>query len=224
METILLVEDEKTMSMIIADMLHKEGYNVITAYDGAEGLEMFRHYRPHAVIADIMMPNMDGYEMVNRLRRNDSQTPVLFLTAKSAISDLVKGFELGANDYLKKPFSMEELLVRLKALMRRNMTQPETLRIGKYEFNAAMQTLRRNGQTITLTHFETLILQELATHPNEVLEATKLMVTVWQNDNPYYLNRLHGFIFKLRKYLAGDPNVTIMNIRGIGYKLKIDNM
>lgn len=181
-------------------------------------------WQPHAIIADVMMPLMDGFEMVRRLRRTDSQTPVLFLTAKSAISDLVRGFELGANDYLKKPFSMEELLVRLKALIRRNNARPETLRIGKYEFNPALQTLKGCGQNITLTHFETLIWKELATHPNEVLEATQLMITLWQNDNPYYLNRLHGFIFKLRKYLKGDNDVTIMNIRGIGYKLKIGTM
>lgn len=222
MDNILLVEDEKTMSMIIADMLKREGFSVMTAYDGEEGLDLFKRYRPQAVIADVMMPKLDGFEMVNRIRNIDSQTPVLFLTAKSAISDLVKGFEIGANDYLKKPFSMEELLVRLKALLRRNGTLTDSVRIGLYTFNAARQTLKGNGQTITLTHFEALILEELAKHPNEVLEASRLMITVWQNDNPYNLNRLHGFIFKLRKYLAGDPNVSIMNIRGIGYKLKID--
>ncbi len=221
-DTILLVEDEQTMSRIIADVLRREGFSVLTAYDGKEGLTMYRKHNPKAIIADVMMPNMDGFEMVNKIRHADEQTPVLFLTAKSAISDIVKGFEIGANDYLKKPFSMEELLVRLKALLRRNNNYPESINIGKYEFNAALQTLRGCGETIELTHFEALIMQELATHPNEVLEASKMMIKVWQNDNPYYLNRLHGFIFKLRKYLAGDPKVSILNIRGIGYKLKVE--
>lgn len=223
MDNILLVEDEKTMSMIIADMLRREGYNVIEAFDGQQGLDLFRRHRPQAVIADVMMPKLDGFEMVSRIRHIDTNTPVLFLTAKSAITDLVKGFEIGANDYLKKPFSMEELLVRLKAMLRRNAVQPNSVKIGKYTFNPAHQTLKGYGQSITLTHFEALILQELALHPNEILDASKLMITVWQNDNPYNLNRLHGFIFKLRKYLAADSTVSIMNIRGIGYKLKTDN-
>ena len=104
-DTILLVEDEQTMSRIIADVLRREGFSVLTAYDGKEGLTMYRKHNPKAIIADVMMPNMDGFEMVNKIRHADEQTPVLFLTAKSAISDIVKGFEIGANDYLKKPIS-----------------------------------------------------------------------------------------------------------------------
>ena len=221
-DKVLLVEDDSTLSYIVEDALIREGFDVTTSRNGEVGLRKFEEINPDVVIADVMMPNTDGFEMVNKIRHADEQTPVLFLTAKSAISDIVKGFEIGANDYLKKPFSMEELLVRLKALLRRNNNYPESINIGKYEFNAALQTLRGCGETIELTHFEALIMQELATHPNEVLEASKMMIKVWQNDNPYYLNRLHGFIFKLRKYLAGDPKVSILNIRGIGYKLKVE--
>ncbi len=217
---ILLVEDEATLSMIVADMLRREGYEVMQARDGVEGLPLFEAERPDAVIADVMMPRMDGFQMVKRLRKADDVVPVLFLTARGAIDDIVAGLELGANDYLKKPFSMQELLARLKALLRRRHQDQEELEIGSYRLRVAPQQLVRGTQARELTHFEVLILKELAMHKNEPVEASRLMKAVWQNDDPYNLNRLHGFIFKLRRYLAADPEVAIINLRGIGYKLK----
>lgn len=216
---ILLVEDEATLAMIVEDMLCREGYTVVTARNGEEGLEAFAREKPHAVIADVMMPRMDGFEMVKRMRRTDYDTPVLFLTARSAIDDIVTGFELGGNDYLKKPFRMEELLVRLKALLRRGQKKPEETSIGRYTFSHSAQTLTLNGRQRELTYFESIILNVLATHRNEAVDARTLMMQVWQNDDPYNLNRLHGFIFKLRRYLSADASVSIVNIRGIGYKL-----
>lgn len=217
---ILLVEDEATLSMIVADMLRREGYEVTLARDGLDGLRRFEEDKPDAVIADVMMPHLDGFQMVKRLRRSDDRVPVLFLTARSSIDDIVTGLELGANDYLKKPFSMQELLARLKALLRRHHQDAEELAIGSYRLRVAAQQLIRGSHIRELTHFEALILKELATDKNEPVEASRLMKAVWQNDDPYNLNRLHGFIFKLRRYLADDPEVAIINLRGIGYKLK----
>lgn len=220
--SILLVEDEATLAMIIADMLVREGYEVILAANGAEGLDVFMSGCPDAVIADVMMPRMDGFEMVRRIRAVNGEVPVIFLTAKSAIDDIVEGFELGANDYLKKPFRMEELLVRLKALLRHVSPTDGKLTIGSYTLNPATQMLSFGNKNRELTHIETVLLKLLAGNINHTVEARTMMMAIWQNDDPYNLNRLHGFIHKLRKYLAADPSVTIMNIRGIGYKLRIE--
>ncbi len=217
---ILLVEDEATLSMIVADMLRREGYEVVEARNGFEGLRLFEAEKPDAVIADVMMPHIDGFQMVKQLRKTDDRIPVLFLTARGAIEDIVTGLELGANDYLKKPFSMQELLARLKALLRRHHQNQEELSIGSYRLRIAPQQLVRGNHIRELTHFEALLLKELAAHKNEPVEASRLMKVVWQNDDPYNLNRLHGFIFKLRRYLADDPEIAIINLRGIGYKLK----
>ena len=218
---ILLVEDEATLAIIVADMLRREGFEVAQARNGEEGISLFRQMRPDAVIADVMMPKMDGFEMVRRIRTEDSDVPVIFLTAKSAIDDVVEGFELGANDYLKKPFRMEELLVRLKALLRRTHRTAEILAIGAYALNPSTQMLTHGSRVRELTHIETVILAMLASNINQTVEARAMMMAIWQNDDPYNLNRLHGFIHKLRKYLAADTSVTIINLRGIGYKLKI---
>lgn len=208
--------------MIVADMLSREGFEVIKAGDGEQGISSFRATDPDAVIADVMMPRMDGFEMVRRIRKYDPEVPVMFLTAKSAIDDIVEGFELGANDYLKKPFRMEELLVRLKALLRRGTPRYEILGISKYTLNPATQMLCIEDSSHELTHIETILLKLLASNINQTVEARTMMLAIWQNDAPYNFNRLHGFIHKLRKYLSSDPSISIINIRGIGYKLKID--
>lgn len=219
---ILLVEDEATLAMIIADMLCREGFDVVRASNGEEGISRFKTTRADAVIADVMMPRMNGFEMVRRIRTIDNDVPVIFLTAKSSIDDIVEGFESGANDYLKKPFRMEELLVRLKALLRRIHRYPEILKIGDYSLNPATQILSYGTKNRELTYIETVLLKNLASNINQTVEARTMMIAVWQNDDPYNLNRLHGFIHKLRKYLAADPAVSIINIRGIGYKLKVE--
>ena len=220
-QKVLLVEDEATLAMIIADMLTREGFEVAQAGNGEDGISMFLTRQPDAVVADVMMPRLDGFGMVRRIRAINSEVPVIFLTAKSAIDDIVEGFELGANDYLKKPFRMEELLVRLKSLLRRVSTTDGILRVGNYTFNPATQVLSLGDKNMELSHIETVLLRLLASNINHAVEARTMMMAIWQNDDPYNLNRLHGFIHKLRKYLAADPSVSIMNIRGIGYKLRI---
>ena len=131
--TVLLVEDELTLAMIIKDTLEENGFTIHTASDGEEGLHLFFELRPDVLVADVMMPKMDGFEMVRRIRQTDKQTPVLFLTARSAINDVVEGFELGANDYLKKPFGMQELIIRIKALMGKAFSFTETKVSSRFE-------------------------------------------------------------------------------------------
>lgn len=221
---ILLVEDESTLASIIADTLSGEGFMVDVARDGIEGLEMFGREHYGVVVADVMMPRLDGFEMARRLRKLNVDVPLLFLTAKSAIDDIVEGFEIGANDYLKKPFKMLELIVRIKALLRRSAPRDaknEVVAIGSYSFDPVEQTLAFRGGIHELTHFESRILMALAENRGGTVAASELMERVWQRDDIYKRNSLHGFIHKLRRYLRHDPAVTILNQRGIGYKLVV---
>ena len=159
---VLLVEDEETLALIIKDTLEGQGFRIRLAKDGEEGLGRFFAEKPDVLVADVMMPRMDGFEMVRRIRRQDKQTPVLFLTARSATNDVVEGFELGGNDYLKKPFGMQELIVRIKALLGRasrypapeNQPPATEFEIGRYRFNATTQRLSYLGSETELSHRE----------------------------------------------------------------------
>jgi DNA-binding response OmpR family regulator len=218
----LLVEDEKTLSSIIADTLEDEGFSVLKAFDGNEGLRLFFDRRPNILIADVMMPKMDGFEMVDKIRKTDNATPVLFLTARSSIEDLVSGFELGANDYLRKPFKMQELIVRTKALLNRATTIKEpnaVFNIGGYVFDSVSQTLTWSYETEKLSHLENELLKRLCLNINHIVEIRSLLLDLWNDDSPYNLNSLHGYIHKLRKLLINESRVKIINERGIGYKL-----
>ena len=212
---VLLVEDELTLAMIIKDTLEEQEFIITTASDGEEGLRTFFAQKPDIVVADVMMPRMDGFEMVRRIRQTDKLTPVLFLTARSAINDVVEGFELGANDYLKKPFGMQELIVRLKALMHKAFIEKE----GDYQFNPVTQQLTFAGTAQELSHRESEILKRLCNNRNEVVSSQSILLELWGDDSFFNSRSLHVFITKLRHKLAKDSRVRIVNVRGIGYKL-----
>jgi DNA-binding response OmpR family regulator len=219
---VLLVEDEKTLSSIIMDTLEGEGFSTLQAFDGHEALSLFFEKQPNILIADVMMPKMDGFEMVRRIRLTDKTTPVLFLTARSSIEDLVSGFELGANDYLRKPFKMQELIIRVKALLNRVCTvnNIETVsKIGNYTFDSVSQTLTLGTDLKELSFFENEILKKLGSNINQVVDIKGLLQHLWYDDSSYNRNSLHGYIHKLRKLLSKDNQVKIINVRGIGYKL-----
>lgn len=223
-DKILLVEDDSTLSFIVQDALTREGFDVVCASNGESGLKMFKDTNPNIIVADVMMPRMDGFEMVRIIRLTSPAVPVLFLTARTALDDVVKGFELGANDYIRKPFQILELVVRIKALLKRNqqgVTEDSNLIIGDCSLDFASQRLMIGSETIELTHTEAVIIDELFRHPNEVVEAKTLMYRIWQNDDYNNLNRLHGFIYKLRKYLSKSTSLELLNVRGIGYKLAL---
>jgi len=219
---VLIVEDEKTLSSIITDTLEVEGFFTLQSFDGNDGLKLFLEKRPDILIVDVMMPKMDGFEMVSKIRCTDKTTPILFLTARSSIEDLVFGFELGANDYLRKPFKMQELIIRIKALLNRVMTDKATqmiFNIGNYTFDSVSQTLTLENSIEKLSHLENEILKRLSMNINRIVDIQSLLLELWNDDSPYNLNSLHGYIHKLRKLLQNDETIKIINERGIGYKL-----
>ncbi|MBO4955971.1 MAG: response regulator transcription factor [Muribaculaceae bacterium] len=223
---ILFVEDEEDLTLIVADTLLGQGYEVITAADGIAGLEKFKSEGADIVVADVMMPKMDGFSMAKEIRKLSPAVPLLFLTAKSTIDDVEKGFEIGANDYLKKPFELRELIVRIKALLRRystNRGEDIKFSIGRYIFNVTTQTLSLEGRSVELSHFEAKILELLVTNIGKTVDASELMIAVWQRDEPSNRNSLHGYIHKLRRALRHDPSIAIINQRGFGYMLTINN-
>ena len=224
---ILLAEDERTLAMIIKDTLDGHGFHVTVAGDGEEALRLYAVNKPDVLVADVMMPRMDGFELVRRIRKQDQQTPVIFLTARSAVNDVVHGFEMGANDYLKKPFGMQELIVRIKALLGRACTvapQPEQVTrftIGQYLFDAVVQRLTHvpTGNRVELSYRESEILRRLCLHPSEVVTSQSLLLELWGDDSFFNNKSLHVFITKLRHRLALDARLRIVNVRGVGYKL-----
>lgn len=224
MNRILLVEDEADLSLIVADTLRSQGYEVIEAVDGIDGLDKFKTAGADIVVADVMMPRMDGFSMAKEIRRLSPAVPLLFLTAKSAIDDVEKGFEIGANDYIKKPFELRELIIRIKALLRRygdNRSDDTKFAIGGYTFNTTTQMLTMGDNVVELSHFEAMILERLASNIGKTVDASELMIAVWQRDDPSNRNSLHGYIHKLRRMLRHDPSVSIISQRGFGYMLVV---
>lgn len=223
---ILFVEDEEDLTLIVADTLRGQGYEVITATDGISGLERFKTDGADIVVADVMMPKMDGFSMAKEIRRISPGVPLLFLTAKSTIDDVEEGFEIGANDYLKKPFELRELIVRIRALLRRqgsNRGEDIKFSFGQYLFNVTTQTLSFGERSMELSHFEAKILEQLVSNIGKTVDASELMIAVWQRDESSNRNSLHGYIHKLRRALRHDPSITIINQRGFGYMLTIRN-
>lgn len=230
MANILLIEDETLLGKIVKESLEVRGFDMHLAADGHEGLMMYRQLNPDLIVMDIMMPEMDGISLAKEIRRNDKRIPIIFLTAKSQTADVVKGFESGGNDYLKKPFSMDELIVRIKELLKRNSisTAPEVqvFEIGNYVFDYNKQCLSRKndsekgkGGDQLLSHREAEILQRLCLRRNQVLERKGVLTDIWGDDNFFNARSMDVFISKLRNYLKEDPEVQIINIRGVGYKL-----
>lgn len=238
---VLLVEDEQSLAMILSDTLEAQGFEMRTAGDGEEGLRMFEEQKPDILVADVMMPKMDGFEMVRRIRKTDKHTPVLFLTARSAVNDVVAGFELGGNDYLKKPFGIQELIIRIKSLChcafegdetnasaigqntiqndRGGFKQDGWVSIGEYRFHATQQILQLGDKSMELSHREAEILRFLVDNQNDVVETKTILLELWGDDSFFNTRSLQVFITKLRHKLSDDEHIRIVNVRGIGYKL-----
>ena len=226
---VLLVEDEPTLAMIIKDTLDGNEFDITLAANGEEGLSRYAEINPDIIVADIMMPKMDGFTMVKLIRKTDTHTPVLFLSARSAANDVVEGFETGGNDYLKKPFGMQELIVRIKALVGKAFTfreepkKEETcFEIGDYHFNSVTQILSHTGIEQELSHREAEILKRLCENRNQVVNTQNILLDLWGDDSFFNSRSLHVFITKLRHKLSKDERIRIVNVRGIGYKLIIN--
>lgn len=229
---ILLVEDEMTLAMIVKETLDSEGFCVNVAVNGEDGLNEVQNFRPDVLVVDIMMPKMDGFEMVRRIRNFGLNIPVLFLTARSSVDDVVEGFSIGGDDYLRKPFSMRELIVRIKALYKRaqlvkGIVPPidsEIIKIGAYTLNTNSQILSFEGKDEQLTYREAEILRMLSDKFNDVVLTHDILIQLWDDDNPYNVKSLQVFITKLRHRLEQDRSLRIINVRSIGYKLVWDKL
>mgnify|MGYP001118100487 CR=1 FL=1 len=184
---VLFVEDEADLTLIVAETLRGLGYDVVTAAAGVEGLDKYRSEGADIIVADVMMPRMDGFTMAKDIRKMSPVVPLLFLTAKSTIDDVEEGFEIGANDYLKKPFELRELIVRIKSLLKRyGVNRQEDIKypIGAYTFNVTTQTLSYEDKSTELSHFEAKILERLTANIGKTVDASELMLAVWQRDEP----------------------------------------
>lgn len=220
--TILLAEDEPFLGKVIKDSLEKEGYAVELAPDGKRAWEIYKSHAFSLCILDVMMPYKDGFSLALQIRNDDPKIPLMFLTAKSDIKDVMAGYASGGNDYLKKPFSLDELFLRVKELLRRAEPENEKSdehRIGSYVFLPKRQELKHNGETVKLSHREAQLLVLLLQQKNQVLDRKSALLLLWGDDTFFNTRTMDVYITKLRKKLEGDQSIEILNIRGFGYKL-----
>ncbi len=221
MKKILIAEDEPSLAGVIADSLKRKGFAVKTAENGLEAVKYIHTETFDLYILDVMMPKLSGWDVAGEVRKKDPHTPILFLTAKTGKEDLIKGYNTGGNDYLRKPFHFEELLLRIKELLNRlsEPAPPETIRIGLYRFNPVRQELSFQNETENLSYKETELLKQLAGCRGEVLDRKKVLLQLWGDDDFFSARNMDAYISRLRKKFKKDPAVSILNIRGLGYKL-----
>ena len=218
---LILAEDEPALALIIKESLETRNFEVLHCKDGEEALAAFTKSKVDILVLDVMMPKKDGFSVAKDVRKIDKKIPIIFLTAKSQTQDVVEGFTSGGNDYLKKPFSMEELIVRIHALLGRINPDKaeEKIEIGNYTFDFTKQTLHLDELIINLTHREAELLSLLIENKNEILDRSIVLKKIWGTDDFFNGRSMDVFITKLRKKLNLDPNIQIINVRGQGYKL-----
>jgi two-component system, OmpR family, response regulator len=221
---ILLAEDDSNLGSLLKNYLNAKGFETSLYANGAIALEKFpgRHF--NVCILDIMMPEMDGLTLAREIRNIEPEIPILFLTAKNQKEDILEGFRTGADDYITKPFSMEELLYRIQAILKRttgstNLKKEDLYTIGNYTFDPLKQLLSFGGDPVKLTTKESELLELLCRHGNEVLERNFALKSIWIDDNYFNARSMDVYITRLRKYLKKDPSVKILNVHGRGYKL-----
>lgn len=225
---ILYVEDEMALAMLVKENLESHGYEVYHAKNGEEALERFFFVKPHIVLLDVMMPKSNGYHVAKNIRAADRKTPILFISAKVQTKDVIEGFEAGGNDYIRKPFSIEELLIRIKAMLSINRvldvlkpSEKEIFNLGKFEFDSKKMILFFQGQKQKLTSKESELLLMFCENENRLLHKKTILNKIWGDDSFFNSRSLDVFVSKLRKHLKKDPSVEIINIRGQGYKFLI---
>ncbi|MCD4774383.1 MAG: response regulator transcription factor [Bacteroidales bacterium] len=222
---ILLAEDDKNLGTILKSYLEAKGYPTVLCVNGQEAYESFKSESFNFCIFDVMMPVKDGFTLASEIRQTNKEIPILFLTAKSMQEDKLKGFDIGGDDYVTKPFSMEELLVRIKAILRRtgdnneNQSNKSIFKINNLFFDYNRQILKINDKTQKLTSKEAALLKMLCENLNNVLDRTDALLHIWQDDSYFNARSMDVYITKLRKYLKEDPSVELMNVHGIGFKL-----
>ena len=220
---ILLCEDDENLGMLLMEYLQAKGYDAELCLDGEIGYKTFMMGHFDLCVLDVMMPKKNGFELAAEIRQQTADLPIIFLTAKNLKEDIIQGFKIGADDYLTTPFSMDELVFRMEAIMRRvrgkkntNVTQ---YRIGNYTFDTQRQVLAINGTQTKLTTKESELLALLCQHANDVLQRELALKTIWIDDNYFNARSMDVYITKLRKHLKQDPQVEINNVHGKGYRL-----
>ncbi len=222
---VLLVEDDSNLGNLLKEYLEAKGFPTVLAVNGKQGYDVFSKDKFGICILDVMMPIKDGYTLAKEIRAIDTNIPIVFLTAKSMKEDAIEGFSLGADDYITKPFSMEELLLRIKAILRRTEgksaknSDQTSFTIGKYKFDYKHQTLDLKDVQHKLTTKEAELLKLLCLHANDVLDRNFALKSIWHDDNYFNGRSMDVYIAKLRKYLKEDPNVELINVHGKGFKL-----
>ncbi len=222
---VLLTEDDKNLGTILKAYLEAKGFPTTLCTDGQEGLEKFKRDDFQFCILDVMMPVMDGFALAAEIRKLDKKVPLLFLTAKAMQDDKIQGFELGADDYLTKPFSMEELLLRMKAILRRSAedtVRPTNFKVGSFSFDYNRQMLTKDGEENKLTSKEAELLRLLCENMNKVLDRSVALNKIWYDDSYFNARSMDVYITKLRKYFKSDPQIELMNVHGVGFKLVVN--
>ncbi|HET7818424.1 MAG TPA: response regulator transcription factor [Bacteroidia bacterium] len=224
--SILLAEDDRNLGNLLKEYLETKGYDTRLAVNGKEAYDLFSKNKFDLCMLDVMMPVKDGFTLAREIRTMDKNVPIVFLTAKSMKEDTIEGFSVGADDYITKPFSMEELLLRITAILRRvknqtiKQSEQNEFTIGKYKFNYTNRTLELKSKKEELTTKEADLLKLLCINSNDVVDRNFALRTVWQNDSYFSARSMDVYISKLRKYLNEDPKVEILNIHGRGFKLR----
>ncbi|KAF0235881.1 MAG: two-component system response regulatory [Prolixibacteraceae bacterium] len=225
---ILLVEDDETLRFIVKDNLNQHNYEVEVAENGEIALDLFNTKKFDLVLLDVMLPKIDGFQVAKSIRNSDEHIPIIFLTARSMTEDRIAGLTLGGDDYIPKPFSMEELLLKIKVFLKRRNAQPfvnkmvsRAITIGNFEFYPDDLTLSINGNSRTLTLKESELIRYFSSNANKVLSRNEILENIWGSDD-YFLGRsLDVFISRLRKYFQPDPNIKITNLHGIGFRFSV---
>jgi DNA-binding response OmpR family regulator len=221
--SILLCEDDENLGMLLREYLNAKGYDVELYPDGDAGYKAFMMKKYDMCILDVMMPKKDGFTLAQEIRQTNTEIPIVFLTAKTLKEDVLEGFKIGADDYLTKPFSMEELTFRIEAIMRRihgkKMKECNVYKLGRFTFDTQKQQLIIDGRQTKLTTKESELLALLCAHANEILQREFALKTIWVDDNYFNARSMDVYITKLRKHLKEDSDIEIINIHGKGYKL-----
>jgi len=223
---ILYVEDEIFLAKIVTESMEGRGFDVKWIEDGNDALSAFQSFKPDICVLDVMLPNKDGFSIGSEIRTLNRDMPIIFLTAKSQVEDVLNGFSSGGNDYLKKPFSMEELIVRIENLL--NMTSSTlasgsgTFIFGKFEFDPIRMVLKSTDNIQKLSHRETELLKLLVQNRNSIVDRRNILKELWGDDSFFNSRNLDVYITRLRKYLKEDPGVKIMTLKGVGYQFVAD--
>jgi DNA-binding response OmpR family regulator len=217
---ILLAEDEISLGQIIKESLETRDFEVIFCENGKIAYQKYVELQPELLVLDVMMPIKDGFTLAKEIRKMDKNIPIIFLTSKSQTQDVIDGFEIGCNDYIKKPFSMEELIVRIKSLLKKDHSLANNIiEIGKYTFDVKAQTLKTEDYSEILSHKANQLLLLLVLNKNQIINRKELLNKIWGNDDFFSGRSMDVYITQLRKKLQKDASILIINIRGLGYKI-----